>query len=197
MKIKKQTLQWTIAGTAAICLLIAGCKWYSYLHSPERVVHLAIAALNRHDSEALVGLASEKERHALNLTPQTVQACLRETYWRDSTIKSGVVVKGERTKYADLMAYWVEVEGFSNQSKHCELEVYQGSEGGWHLGLSELLFCMPKMCNGLTGDYAPIWDAIATRAGIKGVTIPSGETRYTDGTSAPRISLTHGNPVSE
>jgi hypothetical protein len=189
---KRLPLRWKLGGLAVLCLLLLGIYIYRYLHSPDRILHQAFAALNRRDAEALVALAYEKERRELNLTPQTVTAILRETWWRDSRIKPRVVVKGYRTKFQDIRTYAVEVSGFvpNKRAIFFEPQVYLDPTGAWRLGLSELLYCLPKVCNGAEGDYAKDWDVMARRAGIRGVVCAEGGTRYNDGTFTPEISLT-------
>lgn len=192
-RFKKLGWRWKLGGVAVLALLIAGYRWYAYLRSPEYVVHQTFAALERRDAETLVRMASEKERKTLNLTPETVTACLKSTYWKDDALKPRVRINGKRYYYADVLAYRIEVAGFSPEGRpvSSELEVYQTPDGRWHPGLSKLLYSLPKVCNGLTGDHAPHWDALARNVGIKGVISPSGGTRYNNGTFSPKIYLTH------
>lgn len=88
-KFRLLPLRWKISGLGLLGLLILGWVWYAYRTSPLWVVHRTFAALDRWDAEALVALASEKERRLMNLTPQTVEACLRETWWRSSANQAG------------------------------------------------------------------------------------------------------------
>lgn len=189
--LKRLPLWWKLGGLATLCLLLLGIYIYRYLHSPEHILHQVLAALNRRDAETLVALASEKERRAMNLTPQTVAAILRETWWRDSRIKPRIMVRGFWMNYLDIRTYAVGVSGFvPNKTIFFELQVYQDPTGAWRLGLSRLLYSMPKVCYGLEGDHAIMWDAMARRAGIRGVVGADGGTRYNNGTFTPEISLT-------
>jgi hypothetical protein len=184
--------RWRWAGLTCVGLLIAACAGYFYLTSPERVVHRTLSALARQDAPALVALASEKERQVMNLTPQTVEACLRETYWRDSATKPVTVVRRYRTLYADILAYPVDVTGFSPDGKprRFEVTVYQDPTGRWRLALSQMLYIFPRVCNGVEGDHAPVWDALARRSGIKGAVHPDGAIRWADGSFSPKVYLT-------
>jgi hypothetical protein len=151
----------------------------------------AIGALRGRDAPALVGLASATERRAMNLDASTVRACLQETWWRPSGDHARVRVTGRRVKYADVLAYRVEVSGFvPNKPAQTEIDIYRDGTGRWRLGLSELLYITPKLCNGIEGDHARIWDAIARRAGIRGVTAADGGTRWSDGTFTPEVRIT-------
>jgi hypothetical protein len=182
---------WSLAIIAAV-IGSAGYAWYSYIHSPQRVVGLAFSALESRNIQRLVELASSRERAELNLTPDTVRAYLQGTWWRDSQIRSSVSIGPPRARFSNVLDYETYVSGFSRDGKssRIDVEVYRDGDGIWRLVLSPLLYIMPRICNGVEGDHAPVWDMMARRAGIKGVMGADGKARYTDGTFARLSALT-------
>jgi hypothetical protein len=176
---------------ALLGVIVVGYAWYVYMQSPGRIVRLAFLALDRHDVDSLVALASKKERETVSLTPDTVRDYLLKTWWRDSRIKPSVSVKPPNAQFANVLAYEAEVTGFSRDGRprKIQFEVYRDAQGVWRLGLSPLLYIMPRICNEVEGDHAPVWDALARQSGIRGVVGADGKVRYSDGTFARFLAL--------
>ncbi|HXG24134.1 MAG TPA: hypothetical protein VNJ09_06215 [Chthonomonadales bacterium] len=176
MQFKQLPLRLKIVGLAFVALLIALGAWIFYLRSPLRILHLTLAALERQDAAALVELASEKEVKTLNLTPQNVGACLQETYWHRNARPPKIRIRGVHAVYANNLNYLVDLYGFSSNGKPVgsAISIYHGPSGKWRLALSSMLYLMTRDCLGIKDDHAPIWDAMARRHGIKGVSSPDG-----------------------
>lgn len=179
-----------LATTGGLTGLIALC-WWCYSRTPGYVMDQAVKALYQQDASRLVSLASRTERRSMGLTPKTVEALLRRTWWRSPRLQGRLRVTGRRTKFADVLAYAISVTGFQKgPALTTELQVYQDRYGRWRLGLSELLYVTPMLCNGMTGDYARAWDKMAAAAGIRGVASADGGTRWNNGTFVPEIVIT-------
>jgi hypothetical protein len=169
-------LRLKMGGLAFVALLIAFGAWIFYLRSPLRILHLTLAALEERDAAALVALASEKEVKTLNLTPQNVEACLQETYWRRNARPPKIRVRGVHVVYANHLNYLVDLYGVSSDGKPIgsAISIYHGPSGKWRLALSSMLYLMTQDCLGIKDDHAPIWDAMARKHGIKGVSSADG-----------------------
>jgi hypothetical protein len=185
--------QLVLGGALIGCLLILGYWLHTYSQSPRWVANLAVAALKRGDANALVGLASEKERQVLHLTPQTVDACLREVGWNEVADRMRVDVLSPRPYYGDVLMYTVEFSGGTPNGKkrRNDFYIYREPSGKWRLGLSMLLYELPPMCKDVPNNYSKLWDVMAQRSGIVGCTIPGGPTRFAaDGSHTNDIRLT-------
>lgn len=171
--------------------MVAALCYWTYSRTPGYVMDHALRGLARRDPSALVALASDTERRTMHLTPGTVEALLRQTWWRTPGRNGAVRVIGRRTKYADVLVYGISVSGFATAGAlPSEVQVYRDRTGRWRLGLSELLYSTPMLCNGMTGDYARTWDRMAAAAGVCGVAAADGGTRWNNGTFRPEVRIT-------
>lgn len=189
-----QSIRWHAWILLGVVAFIGVCWFWWYLSAPARVVERAFAAMNAHDSDALAGLASSKERHVMNLTQTTVSVVLRQTWWQNSRVRPVVHIGSPRAIFADLLLFPVTVEGFPASGKPIlwEYAVYRDPSGSWRLCLSNFLYSLPKICNGTSEDnQTPAWDTIAGNAGIRGRTSPDGRTVWINDTFEPRVYLSH------
>ena len=191
-KLKQIPMKWRWAGLS-ILILFVGYMRYRYVHSPEYVLNQTFAALERHDAETLVSLTSPKERETLNMTPKTVESYLQSIYYKNPNIHPKISYSSPTYPYANVLEYPINISGFpkSQENIHFHVTMYQTSDGKWHFNLSELLYLMPKICDGETGDHALIWDKMAQNAGIKGVISATGGFRTTDAEQHFKFSLFH------
>ncbi|MCS6777717.1 MAG: hypothetical protein RMJ43_12540 [Chloroherpetonaceae bacterium] len=71
-----------LGALAAAVLALAFYQWIAYLRLPDRMIERALNYLRAKNIEGLLSLASERERRLLNLTPESVRACLQYGYWQ-------------------------------------------------------------------------------------------------------------------
>lgn len=174
-----------------ILLAAAGALWW-YLTSPGRVVSLTLSALARRDVSALLALGGAEEKRIMNLSPATVGAALRETWWRDPGRLPTARVASKGGRFIDQPRYQLKVRPVGDpRTFDMYLYVYPERGGRWRLCITPLLYGATKVCFGIEGDHAPAWDAVARRAGIRGIMGPDGKTRWNDGTHEQLQSLSH------
>lgn len=187
---RRRLILWSGAGGLALAALAA---WIVYVRSPGYVVDATIRALNRRDVQGLLALASDHEKRTLNLTPSTVSAFLRETWWREPHVHPRIRFTLVRRYYADQLAYVGEVRGFAPRGRPQVMlvEVYRDKSRGWRLALSRLLWVSCPICWNLDeqGDYSDGLAALLRRTGIHAAVSMDGTARYPNGLRGPKIPL--------
>jgi hypothetical protein len=173
-----------------VAALIPACILYRYVASPEHAVRSALSALARGDAQSLLADATHREREALNLTPDTVTAFLRELKWNPDAV-SLRLYSGPRPYYEDVLMYDIDVERSGAGTRLTTLYVYQDGSGRWRVSVSMLLYALVAVHLPSGVAAGPDYDRLASAAGIRGCTIPAGPTRMAaDGSHNNDIHLT-------